>query len=127
MSIALLTFGVNTSASATPPPGGAIATLQGLIDGSPWGADFAAASWAMLGDRLVGVVAPGIDRVEVARAWSGIATEAGERGMTLDAGVAGYAIAPLDPDAEHLLEPARRCLAAAHQATGPTIKSIDVY
>jgi len=95
---------------------------------SPLASELADARWVVTARDRVAVLTPGLDRVDAARCWSAIAgalLEVTPVGMHV--GVAGLGVVPKGFDAERLVEPAERCLAAAAAVAGPAVKSIEVF
>ncbi|QDT67243.1 HDOD domain protein [Planctomycetes bacterium MalM25] len=102
--------------------------LREWLKGSAVAGDFAETLWSPLSSDRCAVLLPGIDRHDANRLWSEVADAlAQETRKQLNVGVAGVAQLPRGFDAERLVEPAERCLAAALEIAGSAIKSLEVF
>lgn len=102
--------------------------LREWLKGSPVAGDFVETLWSPLSSDRCAVLMPGFERHDANRLWTEVADAlAKDSRKQLDVGVAGVALAPRGFDAERLVEPAERCLAAALEIAGSAIKSLEVF
>lgn len=105
-----------------------VEALRHWIQRSPRGGELAAARWAPITRDRAAVWLAGVERIEAARLWTAVAAEAREgAGLALDIGVAGVTCPAPRFDPRAMLDAAARCLDAAINAAGPTVKSIEVF
>ena len=109
-------------------PEEAMNLLRRWMENAGWADESARMSWNPLDGPCAAVLMPGVDRVDATKLWSQVAAQgAGNVVASLNAGVAGVAQAPPRFDPQSLIEAAQRCLEAARETAGSSIKGIEVY
>lgn len=105
-----------------------VMALRGWLIRADCHAELANALWVPITRDRCAVLISASERVDVKRMWTEIANQVDQStSLRLNAGVAGVAQLSRGFDAARLLEPAERCLEAARETKGISIKSIEVF
>lgn len=124
-SISLAVLAVCSDDEGSPA---SVVELHEWLSDTHWADDLAFAGWAPLQHDRCAVLLPGLDRHDANRLWSAVSADASrEIGLVLNVGLAGVTNISRGFEAELLVESAERCLAAAVDVAGASVKSLELF